>query len=107
MAGYDTQLKVLKEEVDANQANLTQRLAELKAAKTELDNQLINKQYEAYNDGVAPYNGLVNDYNALVLTTREKIDEYNRLLAERNAIAIEEQELYQAIDSRPSTTDGN
>jgi hypothetical protein len=97
---YDTQLASLKKQIDDNQVALSQQNKELADERSNLDQLLASKQFEAYNNGVASYNKKVQAYNALVTTTKSVVNQYNDILEQRNAIALEQRQLFQAIDSR-------
>jgi hypothetical protein len=97
---YDLQLSNLKNQIEANQADLDQKAKTLETQRAQLDQALAAKQYDTYNAGVPAYNSAVRSYNAEVESTKQQIDRFNQLLGERNAIALEEQQLFQAIDSR-------
>jgi hypothetical protein len=43
---------------------------------------------------------MVEDYNSELAATRRLISEYNNIVAERNDIAVQEQQLQEALDSR-------
>lgn len=96
----DAELESLKVQVEANEQNLTTQANDLEAERRSLDNLLVNQQYEAYNAAVPGFNANVRAYNALVEATKQLIDDYNAKLEVRNNLALQEQELYKAIDSR-------
>ncbi len=103
VAAYDKQLESLKSKIDSLQASLDKQARELEADRKTLESQLASKNYSDYNAGVPVYNAAVNKYNSDVLTARNLIDEYNALVVKRNQVALEENELVKAIDSRPTT----
>lgn len=106
IADDDQKLQHLKQQIEDNQNVLIDQKAALDGSRSRLDDLLANKQYEAYNGGVPGFNALVNAYNTSVRHISQLIDQYNALVAERNAIAVEEGELVKAIDSRPNTVEG-
>ena len=53
----------------------------------------------AYNRQVPVYNALADSYNTQADATRALIDKYNAAVDARNAIALEERDLQQQIDS--------
>lgn len=103
VAAYDQQLEGLKKQVEANEIELTAQAAAIEAERDRLDQLLSSGQIAAYNEAVPKFNRQVRTYNALVAQTKDLIDQYNQLLEKRNALALEEQELFKAIDSRLST----
>jgi hypothetical protein len=53
-----------------------------------------------YNESVPGFNQKVREYNALLTLLRADITEYNEIVQARNKIAVEEQSLIDAIDTR-------
>lgn len=100
---YDAQLAALKTKIDKAESDLTARGAQLEADRARLDALLTSRNTSAYNAAVPTYNAQVQAYNALIATTKADITTYNQVVIERNAIALEEQELVKAIDSRLDT----
>lgn len=103
VANDDLKLQELKQQIDAAQSTLANQKTALDSGRGHLDNLLATKQFEAYNSGVPAFNRLVNSFNIQARNISHLIDEYNMLVSDRNAIAVEEGELVKAIDSRPST----
>jgi hypothetical protein len=100
---YDAQLAGLKIQIQTNEESLSQQQSALQSQQQTLDAQLANKDYASYNAGVPGYNAAVQRYNKLAQTTRDQITTYNNIVNERNKIAIEEQDLSHALDSRLQT----
>lgn len=103
VAEYDAQLSTLKQQIDASQNDLNATAQEISSERAELDALLTANNVGAYNAKVPGFNTKVRNYNALVNKVRSLIDQYNAIVKSRNAIALEENELLQAIDSRPNT----
>ncbi len=99
----DDRLAQLKLKIDADQNDLTLQYAALRASKEELDALLSSGQTSEYNSKVPAFNQQVSSYNASVRQVEDEINEYNALVQERNAIAVEVQELIESIDSRPQS----
>lgn len=93
IAAYDVQLKGLKQQIDANEASLKQQKASIDSESQQLQRERDQGMIAAYNSGVAGYNRSVDTYNALLVSTRNLINQYNDIVAARNAIALEEQQL--------------
>lgn len=106
IASLDSQLEVLEQTIQSNQQAIDGLEVDLTAQRTRLDRLLEQDAVNEYNAGVASYNSDVRRYNELVETTSSAIDRYNALVAERNAVTLEERELYDSLDSRtiPSET---
>lgn len=103
IAAYDSQLTSLKNDIDSSEKILTAQTESLSLQRAELDRLLAAKQYSAYNSQVDSFNSVVKRYNALVITTQSNIRQYNEIVNARNAIALEEQDLVKALDSRLQT----
>lgn len=100
VAQDDTKLASLKDEINVAESSLAAQAQQLTAQHAQLDSLLASRQIAAYNAAVPSFNAAVGDYNNQVATLKHKIDQYNQLVNARNAIALEEQSLVQAIDSR-------
>lgn len=97
---YDQQLEDLKNQIDANKAGLETALRSLKAKESTINDDLASQNTAAYQADVVSYNTQVEAYNAKITLTRTLISRYNGIVADRNDIAVEEQQLQQALDSR-------
>ncbi|MCA9328101.1 hypothetical protein KDA14_06240, partial [Candidatus Saccharibacteria bacterium] len=97
---YDAQLKALKQTIDANEKTLATMRASINALRDELDSLKAAQNYEAYNAKVSSYNQSVRAYNVLLAQTRTAIQQYNDIVDARNAIALEEEQLVQAISAQ-------
>jgi hypothetical protein len=100
VAAYDEQLAQLKRRIDESQSELSRRAAALSAEKARLNALLAAERNEEYNAAVPGFNAQVRAYNELIAATEGLIAEYNRIVSARNAVALEEQALVEAIDSR-------
>ena len=98
----DARLKVLKDSLDKNEAELGSLGKEIDAERTELDSLLSSGSISEYNARVAGFNALVNRYNALVKERQIEVVEYNRLVEDFNTIATTEAQLYDSLKSSPS-----
>ncbi len=103
VAQYDDRLEDLKQRINANEAELELQGQALRQERSRLDAMLASNQTSAYNAAVPSYNNHVRQYNNLLNATKNLINEYNHLVEERNKVALEEQELIDAIDSRINT----
>lgn len=99
----DKQLENLKKQIYNSQTELEALSKQIEIDKQNLNMLLKSKEIEQYNAGVGAYNQKINLYNSKVRSLRNQIESYNNLVSERNAIAMEENELHKAIDSRPDT----
>lgn len=97
VALYDAQLNDLKAQIDENQSELNQLSAALNAEREQVENSGSQSAVDAFNRKVRQYNNLVT-------ATKELIERYNQIVTERNQIALEEQELFDAINSNSQDT---
>lgn len=97
---YDAQMESLRAEIEANQSRLTSLANNIQVERAKL-NALATSDTAAYNAAVPIFNQQIDVYNNLASATQKTIDEYNALVAQRNALAVEINDLTQAIDTRP------
>ncbi|QQS18431.1 hypothetical protein IPL68_07670 [Candidatus Saccharibacteria bacterium] len=98
VAAFDADLNTLKSTIDTNQSRLLAQRSELDAQQRELD-VLRRTNVGTYNATVASFNQLVRAYNALLSETQGLIAEYNDTVEKRNALALEERQLTQALSA--------
>lgn len=99
---YDAQLASLKAQIAALEAGLKGQQGAISTQQTQLT-RLRDSNVEQYNAGVPAYNALVDSYNRGVNQLHALIAAYNALVDTRNALALEEQQLVQAISSNTTT----
>ncbi|CAN5605090.1 hypothetical protein BH23PAT1_BH23PAT1_3570 [soil metagenome] len=102
---YEVEIKRLSAEIAVQEAQLVDRLDNLRRERERLDALLQSQKYEEYNAAIPGYNAAVNNYNSEVASVKSKIERHNKLVSERNAIATESNELIHAIDSRITSID--
>jgi hypothetical protein len=100
---YDKQLTGLKKQIDNNKATLEDEMTFLNAKEKAINQDANRGDQAAYQSDITAYNDMVETYNALLVTTRNQISQYNQIANQRNDIAVEEQQLQQALDSRLTT----
>jgi hypothetical protein len=96
---YDERLSKVKSRIEANKDELEVREAQLRQQRARMDAYLAANQVEAYNVMVPGFNASVVSYRSLIDQTNDQVDEFNRLLAARNELAVQERQLENAIDS--------
>lgn len=101
---YDDRLETLKKTIDANKLQLASLQNQLITMRSQLEAERSSGDISGYNAGVVPFNAKVSEYNALITTTTELVETYNTLVGERNAIALEQRDLVQALDSKSIDT---
>lgn len=97
---YDNQLAGIKKQIETHKSNLSSREQTLRNQRAQLDRYLEADQIVSYNAAVPGFNALVNAYRSEVNETNRLINEFNSILDARNAIAVQEQELQKALDSK-------
>jgi hypothetical protein len=105
VATYDDELGNLRTQIDTLQSQLELRAAGLTQKRSQLDQLVQSGRYDAYNAAVPDFNRDVQAYNQDADKLRRLTDEYNDTVLKRNEIALEGNELIEAIDSRPKTFD--
>lgn len=102
IASYNSQLVSLKSQIDSNENQLSVLQTSINQQQSTLQSEQSSGNITAFNSGVPGYNALIDQYNALVQSTRAFISEYNSIVIASNTLALEEQQLVQAISSSPS-----
>ncbi len=100
---YDAQLSDLKKQINTNKTNLESKMTFLKTKEHEIDQDVANGDQAKYVTDVQAYNATVQSYNTQLTSTRSLIDRHNEIVGLRNEIAVQEQQLQQALDSRLTT----
>jgi len=99
----DAQLAGLKQQIDTTQADLNSKQAVIAARQSSLNGLRTSGDINGYNAGVPAYNVLVDDYNAEVARIRDLTSQYNVLVASRNSVALEEDQLIKELTSNNAT----
>jgi len=100
ITAYEARLKELLRLIEEAQTSLGTQLAVINQKKAILEGLLAANNVEAYNAGVPEVQNLVNAYNSRLKVVNAQVEEYKRILAERNALAVQANELSKALDSR-------
>lgn len=95
----DSQLSSIESQVKTNNQKLEELEQSINQEAARLEGLLAENKIEEYNQGVASYNNSLIPYRTLQSETRGLITEYKTILAERNKIAIEVQELSKPLNS--------
>ena len=99
----NVKLSALHSQIDSNENQLNNILSNINFEQQTLNTERSAGSIAIYNSGVAGFNSLVDQYNQLVFTVRSEITQYNSLVSVSNQLAIEDQQLVEAITSTPST----
>jgi DNA repair exonuclease SbcCD ATPase subunit len=97
---YDSQLTSLKAQIESLQSRLESEEAALSAQRQTMNGLRASGEIAAYNAQVPSYNQKVTTYNNGVEDLEALVARYNDIVQKRNAVATEEAELVEAIDSR-------
>lgn len=89
----EQELKERKEAIQTEEQSLQQESERLTALRTQND-------ISTYNAAVPDYNRQVNSYRSAVASFNNDIQRLNDLIKEYNNLAVQQKELYDAIDSR-------
>jgi hypothetical protein len=95
---YDVQLRELSEIISEKENQVLLLGSALENEQQALESLRSNPSL--YNESVPSFNQKVREYNALLNLLRADIAEYNEIVQARNKIAVEEQSLIDAIDTR-------
>lgn len=96
---YDSQLKELKGSTETLQTQLETERQAIDARLAEMAALKKTGNIAGYNAQVTGYNKLVDTYNAHIGQLRDQITYYNDTVEKRNALALEERELTQALSA--------
>jgi hypothetical protein len=97
---FDAQLSELDSSINQSQTNLELKNIALQQEKNNLE--ALRGNPDSFNAAVPSYNASVNEFNRELEELKVLINRYNQIVKERNIIAIKEQELVKAIDTRLS-----
>lgn len=103
ISSYDSQINSLNSQIASGKAAIASDELSLQNERTQMNEYTQTGQISTYNSMVPGFNSLVNSYTALTNKTNSLISQYNSLIVARNAIATQEQQLEQAINSQAST----
>lgn len=101
---YDARLSALKQTIENDEAQLKAQAVALDEKQRELNSLRASNDISGYNSQVPVYNNMVKEYNLLVSRTKQEINQYNSLLSVRNDLVLQQQQLYQEIDSNSINT---
>jgi len=102
IAAYDKQLNELKGDITRQEASISLQAKALNQERILIEG--LSNNPSSYNAAVGSYNVKVNTYNNGINTLKTLIAKYNKVVEDRNAIALEERELVNAIDTRTDTS---
>jgi hypothetical protein len=99
IADYDSRLGAMASQIKADKQTLVVQEKSIDQHRNQLDDYLHDNKVSEYNAAVPAYNAAVAAYRDKVKAVNALISQYNSLLDERNAVAVQERELQQALDS--------
>jgi uncharacterized protein YukE len=95
---YDNQLRELSSVIESTENQLVLLGSALENEQAALES--LRENPTQYNEAVPAFNQKVREYNSLLNNLRSDIERYNEIVKQRNQIAVEEQGLIDAIDTR-------
>ena len=104
VASYDAQLEALRQRYDTLKAKIVSEESELSTLIASLNASADSSDVANYNAKVTQYRRLYSTYTSDISAINAIVATYKTILEKRNAIALEEQSLLQAIDTRASTS---
>jgi len=99
----DVELAQLKAQINASEADLPTKQAAITSEQSRLLGLKNSGNISGYNAGVPAYNRLIDSYNAEVHDLQSLVDQYNTLVGNRNAIALEQDQLVNELKTNVST----
>ena len=97
---YDNKLTQLKSQIDSLNASLDTQGRVIDAENIRLDDLLAQKNIAEYNAAIPGYKRLITAYNGDVARLKSAITSYNVVVQDRNNVVQDEQDLFNAIDTR-------
>lgn len=97
---YDSKLGALKIVIEQMETDLSKRADDLTAWSARLDILKNQNKISEYNSQVYSYNSAVEKYRKDVADLRAKVTQYNSMIETRNNLAMQQNTLYQSIDSK-------
>lgn len=95
-----TEITQLEEDLKNRRVQIDATQEELQAEAERLSDLRSSDQIEAYNAAVPGYNQQVNQYRSTVENFNNDVQRLNNLIAQYNDLAVQQKELYNAIDSK-------
>lgn len=95
----DARLAALKQQIDTMTGYLKTKLDDINSEQGRLHNLRASGEVEAYNAAVPGFNAMVTDYNRGIDQLKGLISTYNQLVADRNAVALEADQLTKELSS--------
>ena len=104
MTDYDTKLAKIKQDLDILDVSLRRQLGQLDTLQSQMSDYQAAEEYASYNGLVGRYNVAVDAYNTELEQAKALLKSHNEMVDQRNAIALEEQQLVKALsgDALPS-----
>lgn len=101
---YETRLSVLKREIENEKQALSMEYARLNNESTtisSLSDSVDADSVDTFNERVGTYNAAIREYNIRAKAVSQSVDEYNTLYEKYKQVVLEQQDLFNSIDSRP------
>lgn len=99
---YESRLSTLKDQIESANEDLEDEHSSLEAESNDLQSSRDRTDPDSFNNRVEAYNTAVNAYNRRVAQVADMVDTYNEIYDKYKELIVEQQDLFKAIDSRPS-----
>lgn len=99
VAAADASLNALKDQIEVIKKSLEAKQSEITSRQEALVAQRNSGDVNGYNAGVPAYNNMIADFNNQADTLRSIVAQYNELVASRNAIALEQDQLQKSLSA--------
>ncbi len=103
VAAADARLNTLKNQIETIKKDLEAKQSEITSRQEALVAQRNSGDVNGYNAGVPAYNNLIADFNNQANSLRGIVAQYNELVASRNAIALEQDQLQKSLSADVET----
>lgn len=102
---YDADLSLRKKTIESLELTLSEQTSSIDTAKAQLEAYLAVDNRNAYNNLVPIYNEKVRTYNQTLTQLQAEVETYNQLVAERNELSVEQQDLIETLETAPKTAE--
>ncbi len=99
VAAADARLNTLKDQIEGIKKDLEAKQKEITSRQELLVAQRNSGDVDGYNSGVPGYNNMIEDFNNQANSLKGIVAQYNELVASRNAIALEQDQLQKSLSA--------
>lgn len=105
---HEARLATLRQDIDDEKQALSAEYARLNnesSAISSLNSNIEVGEVETLNQRIDAYNMAIREYNTRAKAVSSLVDEYNALYEQYKRVVLEQQDLFNSIDSRPKAID--